>query len=619
MGWTLAIDVGTSFTTAAITVDGGEATLVEVEQSRYLPSLVVLDESGVLITGRAATSLRGAFPERAERLPKRALVNATQTRLGETTVDTADLVAALLRRVRDEARRLAGGDEPARVVLTHPARWGEAELDRLRLAASKAGLSEPSFVPEPVAAAVWHAHQHDVPVGAYVAVYDFGGGTFDTAVLTRTADGFTVQGRPGGDPNLGGEDLDEALREIVAGHVRDAGDQDRAAWDALWSGESRDARRRQDLLRSDITTAKEALSRFPHTTIYPPGLEDGIRLTRPEFEAAINDRLRATVAELVATVEGTGQAPGDLAAVYLTGGSSGVPLVSELLTEALGRPPVATADPKTVVVLGAAIPHLPAAAGPVVPPPPPPPPPVPPVPPLPPAPRRSRRQTLIGAAVVGVLAAVLIPSIVLSRHHGGGDVAGGGSVSPAPNPPVTSDAVVTPDPVISTHDVETPIEEVTTEYSPEPEPTTPDPRDNLPSEAWDLYDSLGDSGIDKDDCENLPEFTGSPAPVASISCSSRDNGHPVYFAQFDSTSDKNAYLESAGQGLTQGSCGSGGDHFSTWTVSGSRVGVVFCYNLSSSYSFMWTTDSTLNVGLYEGTPSSAYEFWYDHGCVIGGC
>jgi hypothetical protein len=46
---------------------------------------------------------------------------------------------------------------------------------------------------------------------------------------------------------------------------------------------------------------------------------------------------------------------------------------------------------------------------------------------------------------------------------------------------------------------------------------------------------------------------------------------------------------------------------------------VFCYNLSNSYAFMWTTDSTLNVGLYEGTPSSAYDFWYEHGCVIGGC
>ncbi|MBL7488859.1 Hsp70 family protein [Frankia sp. AgB1.9] len=352
----LAIDVGTSFTTAAVLGgrDGpgvvGRPEIVEIEHSRYLPSVVVLDEDGTLVTGQSATALSGLLPERTERLPKRALVATDQVRLGATTVDTAELVAALITRVLGEARRRFGGPPPDQVVFTHPARWGEDELARLRLAASKAGVANTVFVPEPVAAAVWHAHQHDVPVGAHVAVYDFGGGTFDTAVLTRTPDGFVVLGRPGGDPHLGGEDLDEALHELVAAHASEAQPQ---AWERLWAGTGRAARRSQNLLRRDLTTAKEHLSRSPSATVLPPEFDDGIRITRPEFEDAVGDRLRATVAELVATVRGAGLVPGDLAAVYLTGGSSAVPMVSQLLTEELGTLPVATDDPKTVVVLGA--------------------------------------------------------------------------------------------------------------------------------------------------------------------------------------------------------------------------------------------------------------------------
>src|SRR5262245_31222964 len=81
--WTIAIDAGTSFTTAAVASAGGAPELLEIEQSRYLPSVVVLAEDGTPDTGRAAASLAAMLPDRAERLPKRALVNSDRVRLGD--------------------------------------------------------------------------------------------------------------------------------------------------------------------------------------------------------------------------------------------------------------------------------------------------------------------------------------------------------------------------------------------------------------------------------------------------------------------------------------------------------------------------------------------------------
>ena len=114
-------------------------------------------------------------------------------------------------------------------MLTHPARWqaGGLELRRLTEAAERAGLGEPDLVAEPVAAAHHYVRSGDpVPDGGMIGVYDFGGGTFDTAVLRRRRDGFELAGSPGGDVALGGEDLDATFMEILAEHA-EALDPDR--------------------------------------------------------------------------------------------------------------------------------------------------------------------------------------------------------------------------------------------------------------------------------------------------------------------------------------------------------------------------------------------------------
>ncbi|MBL7493221.1 Hsp70 family protein [Frankia sp. AgB1.9] len=348
-GWTLAIDLGTSFVCAATSV-GGKIEVLEIENTRYLPSAVLLDQDGNLVTGRAAASQGEAFPERLERLPKRALVSSDQVLLAGTPVSTVDLVATLLERVAEEATRRVGLGSPSTVVLTHPARWGQPERDRLIAAAEKAGLSGPLLLAEPVAAATWYAHQADIPVGGTVAVFDLGGGTLDTAVLRRAAGGFLVAGMPGGDAHFGGEDVDEHLLELAGAHARE---QDEAAWDRIWTGPGRAGRRNQALVRRDLVVAKESLSSSPTHHLYPPGFDDGLRVTRRELEASVEPQLSGAVDALLATLDSARVEPKDLAALFLTGGATRMPRVSEILTERTGLLPRVTGDPKASTVLGA--------------------------------------------------------------------------------------------------------------------------------------------------------------------------------------------------------------------------------------------------------------------------
>jgi uncharacterized RDD family membrane protein YckC len=349
-GWALAIDFGTTNTTAAMAVPGGSGPQVlEIENSRYLPSVVYMDEAGQLVTGRAAVRQAAAFPERAERVPKRALVAGDQVLLGDRPVLVADLIGAVLRRVYTEAVRFQGGQPPAITVLTHPARWGPDLLGRLGAAAARAGIADPRLAAEPVGAAWWYARPS---AGRVVAVFDLGGGTLDTAVLRATEKGYEIAGPPGGDANLGGEDFDELLLAQVSDLTRE---RDPAQWEELFNSTTGRARRDRVLLRADVTAAKEALSDHRTTDLVVVSYAEAFHLTRPEFEALIDSAITRGVEELRRTIAVAGLNPADLAAIYLTGGSSRIPAVSARIAAALGMLPDLRDDPKAVVALGALV------------------------------------------------------------------------------------------------------------------------------------------------------------------------------------------------------------------------------------------------------------------------
>ena len=97
------------------------------------------------------------------------------------------------------------------MTVSHPANWGQYKRDLLQQSLRLAGLTEAETITEPEAAAIYYASNERVESGTIVAVYDLGGGTFDAAVLRKTAEGFEIMGRPEGIEHLGGIDFDQAI------------------------------------------------------------------------------------------------------------------------------------------------------------------------------------------------------------------------------------------------------------------------------------------------------------------------------------------------------------------------------------------------------------------------
>ena len=306
-----------------------------------------------MFVGQEAERQAAIDPARYEPNPKRR-IDEGEPLLGDTVLAVADVVRAVLARVLAEAGRLAGGAAVDELVLTHPTGWGAVRTG-VRHRAARGLAGRVLLVPEPVAAALFYLRQvaPGGPVGAdraTLAVLDLGGGTVDASVVQRCAGrppGFTVlAGR--GDATFGGADVDQALLEHIGAAAMAA---DPPAWRALVEGRELADRRRRRVLRADVRTAKETLSRHPYADVpLPPPFPDA-HLTRADLERLVGDRLCAAVGLLVAALREAGvDRP---AGVFLVGGSSRIPMVARLVHERLGIVPVTLDQPETVVARGA--------------------------------------------------------------------------------------------------------------------------------------------------------------------------------------------------------------------------------------------------------------------------
>jgi actin-like ATPase involved in cell morphogenesis len=348
--WSLGIDFGTSYTVAAV-ASGSSVTNVDVESNgrARIPSSVFLTEDGEILVGTAAQHQAAFSPSRYEPTPKR-LIGENDVFLEDRVVPVAELAAAVLRRVFTEACRQQGERIPTEIRLTHPAGWAETRIAVLRDAAERASLPPVSMVPEPVAAAVRIAFRATDP-GQQIAVYDFGGGTFDAAVLRRTDRAFDVSGPPAGRDPLGGEDVDDRIINYLGELV---GEDQPEEWQHLRNPSDITWRRASAGLRTEVQRAKETLSEVAACQLWIPGLERDVQLTRAELESLIAADVEATVDTLEVALRDADVSPDQLAGLYLVGGSSRIPLVETTLWRRLGVRPSVQDDPKSVVAMGAA-------------------------------------------------------------------------------------------------------------------------------------------------------------------------------------------------------------------------------------------------------------------------
>ncbi|MFC5231400.1 Hsp70 family protein [Pseudonocardia zijingensis] len=359
MSYLLGIDLGTTRTAAAIgRLDArpGETEIVNLgDRASAVPSVLYLGDDGSVVVGEAAERRALSSPDHVVREFKRRIGDPTPLIVGGRPWAPEDLSARLVRWVVDRvAQREAG---PAtRIAVTLPASWGPHKTERLGGALAGQGL-QVSYIAEPQAAALHYASAERVEPGSTIAVYDFGGGTFDAAVVHKDGNTFKLLGRPEGVDRLGGIDFDEIVFEHVLAGIPEAFDgldeTDPAVLSAIAA------------IRRECVEAKEALSSDTEVSIpvLTPKAQGSVRMHRSEFEAAIRPQVEDTVDALQRAVSSAGLAPQQLSAVLLVGGSSRIPLVGQLVSELLGRPVTVDVDPKNAISMGAVLSLQPAPTG----------------------------------------------------------------------------------------------------------------------------------------------------------------------------------------------------------------------------------------------------------------
>lgn len=347
----LAVDLGTSHTVAVVVWPDGRTRPLLFDGSPVMPSAVFLDPAGTIHTGKDAERLALTAPERFEPNPKQRISDGTLL-LGDRELPVTAAFAAILARVARAAVESVGHLPNA--VLTCPAAWSEQRRGALHDAAAQAGYRPVKILTEPVAAAHYYTSRlsHPLAPGQSLAVFDFGGGTLDIAVLEKRQDGSFGVLADGGLPDLGGLDFDAALVAHVGETVKRKAPE---IWERLErpSGASEMRNRRE--LWEEVRAAKEMLSRSSVAPVTVPDMEQSLHLTRGELDQLSRPLLSRAVGETQRVLGLTGRDPSLLAGLFLVGGSSRMPMVSKMLHEGLGIAPTVLEQPELPVSEGAAL------------------------------------------------------------------------------------------------------------------------------------------------------------------------------------------------------------------------------------------------------------------------
>ncbi|ETK35223.1 Hsp70 family protein [Microbispora sp. ATCC PTA-5024] len=335
----LAVDFGTSSSSAALVAGGAILPLKEPSSGSWSwPSSVCLDD-GTLQVGTPAERRKRVRPELYRAEFKRDLGQASPVVLGDRSYPPEALVAAVLSALRAEAERLHGGPV-RRAVLTVPASYGPHDPRRGSMleAASAAGFAIAELLPEPVAAALAPVTGPPFAPGDVVLVYDFGGGTFDAAVIRTVEGGHEVLGHAALD-DVGGRDVDALVYGEVRGRLGPRPDGD-----PRLRVELADFARQ---LKHQLSDAVRAEDVFAWAGAH-------VGLERAWLSGEVTPLLARTVACCESLLAGCGLSADAVSAVVLVGGTTRMPVVPLYLTHVLARPIRHATDPELAVVEGAA-------------------------------------------------------------------------------------------------------------------------------------------------------------------------------------------------------------------------------------------------------------------------
>ncbi|MFI7706695.1 Hsp70 family protein [Nonomuraea sp. NPDC049480] len=340
------IDLGTTYSCIAGIDQIGRAEVHRnSEGSDTTPSVVFFETADNVVVGQAAKDSAVVQPDLVISRIKRDMGHEVTRTLHDRSYSPEEISAFVLRKLAEDAQ-VATGETVSDVVITVPAYFGAAERDATRKAGRIAGLNVIDIISEPIAAAITYGVLNP-DQDRHILVFDLGGGTFDTTVITLSGGDIEVVCTDG-DHNLGGADWDDHLVEHLAECFRhehpDVGDP-------LESSATE-----QDLRKIAEDLKKTLSSRVKHTArVMHEGRVTTVELTREAFEALTRNLLERTVAITRRTLE-TARAKGvtTFDHLVLVGGSSRMPAVTEILQKEFGMTP-RLQDPDLAVAKGAAL------------------------------------------------------------------------------------------------------------------------------------------------------------------------------------------------------------------------------------------------------------------------
>ncbi|MBA4123063.1 MAG: molecular chaperone DnaK [Acidobacteria bacterium] len=366
----IGIDLGTTNSVVAVMEGGEPIVITNSEGGRTTPSVVAFTKDGNRLVGQVAKRQAVTNPENTLYSIKRFMGRRFEEVGGEIKqvpykVEKAgngdvrinadgkhfsppEIAAMVLQKLKQSAEDYLG-QKVTQAVITVPAYFNDAQRQATKDAGKIAGLEVMRIVNEPTAAAL--AYGLDKKKEETIAVFDFGGGTFDISVL-EVGEGVVEVKSTNGDTHLGGDDVDEELiKWIVDEFKKDQGidlTNDKMALQRL--------KESAEKAKVELSSAMETEINLPFITADASGPKHLVmKLTRSKFEQLVEPILKKLMPPVEKAIKDAGLEPKNIDEIVLVGGSTRIPKVQEMVKEFFGKEPNKSVNPDEVVAIGAAV------------------------------------------------------------------------------------------------------------------------------------------------------------------------------------------------------------------------------------------------------------------------
>jgi molecular chaperone DnaK len=366
----IGIDLGTTNSVVAVMEGGEPVVITNPEGGRLTPSVVGFAKSGERLVGQVAKRQAVTNPENTIFSIKRFMgrrftevseemkmvpyrVSAASNGDVRVSIDKEDFAppqisAMVLQKLKQAAEEYLG-QPVSKAVITVPAYFNDAQRQATKEAGTIAGLEVMRIVNEPTAAAL--AYGLDKKKDETIAVYDFGGGTFDISIL-EVGEGVVEVKATNGDTHLGGDNLDQRVIEWIVSEFKKSDgidlSKDRMALQRL--------KEAAEKAKMELSTVMETDINLPFITADQSGPKHlQLKLTRARFEQLVEDLLTRTINPTKQALADAGVEPRKIDEVVLVGGSTRIPRVQQIVKDLFGKEPHKGVNPDEVVAIGAGV------------------------------------------------------------------------------------------------------------------------------------------------------------------------------------------------------------------------------------------------------------------------